>query len=395
MPGWVTGVARERRSRARDGRDIACRDIKMTSPAVYTDAVPASAASKLCGRLAIVGSFDGMHVGGSLWRAATDLGTDTAKFDVSDAGRGNRILRAALWRFGDRRPPRMHRFSKSVVAGCKQLEPEVLIATGRAPLTGSALRALRAMGIVCVNYSTDDPWNPVLRASWHLRVLPEYDAVFTTRRANIGGFTDIGCGEVHYLPFGYDEWLLCRPARGFDGPAPDVLFVGGADRDRVAFMTEFLRTGPRVALVGGYWERFPATQPYALGQRGPEALCTLTAAANVNLCLVRRANRDGHVMRSFEIAALGGCMLAEDTVEHREIFGPDGEAVVYFRNPREAAERARSLLADPAERVRLSAVVRARISRGAHTYRDRLVSILEAATRIRREHGKLRQSAGR
>src|SRR6516165_7140478 len=113
---------------------------------------------------------------------------------------------------------------------------------------------------------------------------------------------------------------------------------------------------------------------HALGHRAPEALCALTVAAKVDLCLVRRANRDGHVMRSFEIAALGGCMLAEDTTEHREIFGPDGEAVVYFRTAREAAERARAVLADPAERARLSAASRARISSGAHTYRDRLVS---------------------
>jgi spore maturation protein CgeB len=88
-------------------------------------------------------------------------------------------------------------------------------------------------------------------------------------------------------------------------------------------------------------------------------------------------------MRSFEIAAVGGCMLAEDTAEHREIFGPDGEAVVYFRTPREAAARAGSLLANPAERARLSGAVRARVSCGAHTYRDRLVSIIEAVARIR------------
>jgi hypothetical protein len=348
----------------------------------------------LCGRLAIVGSFDGTHIGGSLWRAAAHLGIDTAKFDVGDAG-GNRIMRAALWRFGDRRSPGVHRFSKSIVADCRQLGPDILIATGAAPLTGSTLRMLRAMGIVCVNYSTDDPWNPALRASWHLRLLPEYDAIFTTRRANITNFADIGCDEVHYLPFGYDEWLFCRRAQALDEPAPDVLFVGGADRDRAAFMTEFLHTGPRVALIGGYWERFPALRPYAVGQRPPEALCALTAAAKINLCLVRRANRDGHVMRSFEIAALGGCMLAEDTAEHREIFGPDGEAVVYFRTAGEAAERARSLLADPAERARLSAVVQSRISRGAHTYQDRLDSILEAAARIRRAHGEPGRSAGR
>ena len=59
-------------------------------------------------------------------------------------------------------------------------------------------------------------------------------------------------------------------------------------------------------------------------------------------------------MRSFEIAALGGCMLAEDTAEHRQIFGPDGQAVVYFRTPEDAAARARALLADDAERARLS-----------------------------------------
>src|SRR5438874_1665827 len=111
--------------------------------ALHADAGPAPAARKLCGRLAIVGGFDGTHVGGSLWRAARHLGIDAVKFDVSDAARGNRVLRAALWRFGDRRPLRMHSFSGSVAADCKQLEPEFLIATGAAPLTGSALRTLR------------------------------------------------------------------------------------------------------------------------------------------------------------------------------------------------------------------------------------------------------------
>src|SRR6516165_10680361 len=123
---------------------------------------------------------------------------------------------------------------------------------------------------------------------------------------------------------------------------------------------------------------------HALGHHNVEAVCALTAAAKVNLCLVRRANRDGHVMRSLEIAALVGCMLAEDTPQHREIFGADGEAVGYFRSVREAAERAHALLADPAERARLSAAVKARIRSGEHTYRDRLATILKAAMQIRR-----------
>jgi hypothetical protein len=81
-------------------------------------------------------------------------------------------------------------------------------------------------------------------------------------------------------------------------------------------MREFMPHGSPVLLAGAYWDRYPAFRAYALGIKR-----ALTAAAKVNLCLVRRANRDGHVMRSFEIAAIGGCMLAQDTDEHRDIFG--------------------------------------------------------------------------
>jgi spore maturation protein CgeB len=99
--------------------------------------------------------------------------------------------------------------------------------------------------------------------------------------------------------------------------------------------------------------------------------------------LVRRANRDGHVMRSFEIAAIGGCMLVEDTDEHRAIFGSDGEAVRFFSTPQEAAARAKFLLADPSERTRLAAAVRARITGAPHTFRDRLITMLEAGMALR------------
>jgi spore maturation protein CgeB len=184
---------------------------------------------------------------------------------------------------------------------------------------------------------------------------------------------------VHYLSFGYDESLFASWTCPGDSQAHDVLFVGGADPDRVAFMTEFMRHGPPVAVVGGYWERYPAFRSYALGIKPPEIIRALTAAAKVNLCLVRRANRDGHVMRSFEIAAAGGCMLAEDTDEHRDIFGPEGEATVYFRNAKEATECARVLLCNPSERKRLAAALHRRIVGGAHTYADRLATILGIA----------------
>jgi len=332
--------------------------------------------------LAIAGAFEGTHVGASLERAAVRRQIAVTRFDTQDAMRTNRVPRAVLWRFGGHRPARLHAFSAEVVSRCVRVRPALLIATGAAPLTRTALRRLRGLGVACFNYSTDDPWNKAMRASWHLWALPEYDAVFTTRSANLECFRSIGCADVHYLPFAYDDELFSSPGEPHVPPIHDILFVGGADKDRIAFITRFLNLGLSIALVGGYWEQCGTTRPYALGLQPPEALAHLTAAARVNLCLVRRANRDGHVMRSFEIAALGGCMLAEDTLEHRQIFGPDGQAVVYFRTAEEAAEKARGLLADKNERARLSMAARRCVVTGGHTYSDRLNAMLAVARRV-------------
>jgi spore maturation protein CgeB len=95
----------------------------------------------------------------------------------------------------------------------------------------------------------------------------------------------------------------------------------------------------------------------------------------VNIILVRRANRDGHVMRSLEAGALGGCLLVEDTSEHRALFGDEGETVRYFADAENASLRARLLLQDEHERRRLAASVRRRICKEWHTYRDRLVQM--------------------
>jgi spore maturation protein CgeB len=116
-----------------------------------------------------------------------------------------------------------------------------------------------------------------------------------------------------------------------------------------------------------------------MGQMPPDEICGLTKAARVNICLVRRANRDGHVMRTYEIAAIGGCMVVEDTNEHREIFGEDGECVHYFSTPEDLAGLVRMLLADENERTRLSVAVRTRIREGKNSYSDRLLTMISLA----------------
>lgn len=331
-------------------------------------------------RIVVIGGVGGTNVGEGLRRAGPSLDAEIDLIDQAEAMHGPSVLRHLAWHGIGRRPPRLHRFSRHVVERAVELSASTVIGTGAAYLARWAVDDLRARGIRCLNYSTDDPWNPAHYARWQQKALPGYDIVFTPRRANIDDFRRIGCMDVRHLPFAYDEQIFnqgpAQPAEGrCDGKA---LFVGGADRDRAAFFQEFSRSGGDVTLVGGYWDRFAATRRFSLGPLPPARLAEMTRSAAVNICLVRRANRDGHVMRSFEIPAVGGFMIAEDTEDHRELFGAEGEAVLYFQTPADAASKTHWAISHPAERVRMAAKAHTRITRGGHTYRDRLKAMIES-----------------
>jgi spore maturation protein CgeB len=242
------------------------------------------------------------------------------------------------------------------------------------------LRAIRERGVRTINFLTDDPWNPAHRAPWFLEALPHYDTVFSPRVENLENLREQGCREVRYLPFGFAP-RTHHPARvpGEEEAtlASDVIFAGGGDADRVPYIAALRQAGIQVGLYGNYWDRFPETRDLSRGLASPELLRKAIRSARIALCLVRRANRDGHCMRTFEVPAIGGaCMIAEDTGEHRAIFGEEGEAVLYFRDPAEMLEKTRRLLGCPAERERLARAAYQLIVQGEHTYRHRLMTML-------------------
>jgi spore maturation protein CgeB len=133
-----------------------------------------------------------------------------------------------------------------------------------------------------------------------------------------------------------------------------------------------IAAGIRVTVAGDYWQRFPDLRNYCAGHLSAAELGAWTRRTQVALCLVRRANRDGHVMRSFEIPAIGACMVAEETAEHRRIFGEDGAAVRYFRSAAELVAVVKELLQSRDERARLRLAARDLITGGPNTYADRL-----------------------
>jgi spore maturation protein CgeB len=329
--------------------------------------------------LILVGNAGGTNVGASLYRAAERLGLTAHLCNSHEAHGGPKPIAQLTWRFLGRRPASLKSFGRKVVEACKLHSPRALLTTGLAPVDAGSLAEIGRMGIPTLNYLTDDPWNPTQRSRWFFRAVPRYDHVFSPRQANLEDLRNAGCIRVHYLPFAYDEELFFTghpPAR--DRAEYDLVFAGGADIDRIPYATALLQTGTRVALIGDYWDRFQATRGYCLGHLVPTELRHITAVSRAAICLVRRANRDGHVMRSFEIPAIGTCMLAEDTPEHRAIFGEDRSAVAYFRTPHEMTEKATWILANESERLRMAQTAHRLITEGGNTYQDRLKAMLQS-----------------
>jgi spore maturation protein CgeB len=328
-------------------------------------------------KLLIVGSNRSGHMGNYLAAAARRSGLEYDIIDTGGAEAVSRIARSFYWRFRGRRPARLTRFGKQVIDLCTAGRFSIVLTTGNAPLDEEHLEKLHRLGVKVINYSTDDPWNPALQSSWFLSALSSYDAIFSTRRANLSSFVDCGVRAVHYLPFAYDpeihrSWPPNKPT----GASSDLLFVGGCDVDRFPFINALIDAGLNVALFGGYWNRHKKARAHWRGLVDQNTIRSASAATQICLCLVRRANRDGHVMRSFEAAAIGGCILAEDTVDHRELFGPDDQAVRYFSSVDEMVRQAKLLVADAGARRRLSIRLSETFAGDIHTYDHRLATML-------------------
>lgn len=331
------------------------------------------------GRLVLVGNQDTIHIGSHLAAGAKALGLDARFCDVRRAFAGPAWLSRINWHFAGHRPNRLRSFSEEVLRVCRRERPKWMLSTGLAPVDLPALTAIGKLGIKRLNYLTDDPWNASHKAEYFLKALRAYDHVFSARQSNIAELKGAGCRDVSYLPFGYNPELHFPQRPGGDEASKfecDAAFIGGADRDRVRCVYPLIRAGLKVALYGSYWGSFRRTRPFDRGHIGPEAMRKAISASKIVLCLVRRANRDGNSMRTFEIPASGGCMLVEDTAEHRQIFGSDGENALYFKNADEMVRKAKHLLADERERSRLARAAHELIINGAHTYKDRLITML-------------------
>lgn len=326
--------------------------------------------------IVILANFLDGHVGRHLETAAQSIGVTASCVD-SRTMYGSGLVQKFSWHFFARKPLHISRVLVSLASEFSDGFRQHLLVVGLVPLPSYNIEDYRKKGVRSGIFLTDDPFNPAHRSSRMVGTLPAYDVVFTPRRSIIPQLAGIGVKRIEWLPFAIDPAThVARIDDETTEAAVDVMFVGGADPDRVPFAVALVEAGFSLALYGGYWSKFPLLRPHARGIRSASDIRCAARSARMQVVLVRRANRDGHVMRSYEAAASRSCLIVEDTREHRDLFGVDGDCVAYFTSPEDLVRRVQVLASNEAARTAMADRAFAKIvSEGSSTYANRLRTV--------------------
>jgi glycosyltransferase involved in cell wall biosynthesis len=322
-------------------------------------------------KILVIGPLNEGDLAESYARAFERLGMEVVRFDsevaMNQASRfsGNRILRRVL------QPALWNAVNREAIAVAEREHPDLVFAVKCAFFHPETVQRIRkSTGAPFVNHYPDHPylgrrWMPKEASSPRrdlIEVFRQYSIVWMWERSLMQRLQRDGV-ETRFLPFGVDPELFRPQARSNDNheelhcdacnTTHDVAFVAHFSRHRGVEVAAIRRH--KVAIWGRNWPREWQTLSGQHRVHPPvwgRAVSGIYARAPVSLNVLNAENLGGPNMRTFEIPASAGVMLARYSPEQCEFF-PEGEAALYYRSPEEIDDKIDLLLRDDELRARL------------------------------------------
>jgi spore maturation protein CgeB len=261
-----------------------------------------------------------------------------------------------------------------------QFMPDVVWVFKGMEIFPDTLKHIKDKGIFLVNYNPDNPFifsgagsgNDNIKKSISI-----YDLHFTYNLEIKKQLEMMGC-KTAMLPFGFDLSESLYKQCCAEKEIIKTCFLGNPDKQRARFVKNLAEEGVEMDIYGHYWKQFikhPRVNlfPPVYGDEFWKVLYRY----RIQLNLMRPHNEHSHNMRSFEIPAAGGIMLAPDTPEHR-LFFDDGKEVFLYSGISQCLSRIEYLLAlpkDEAEQLRRNA--RERSVSSGYSYKERALASLQ------------------
>jgi spore maturation protein CgeB len=241
------------------------------------------------------------------------------------------------------------------------------------------VRALRSKGTMVVNHNSEYVGYQRYWFRHLLAAADQYDAHIVTNELTADALKRLGAARVITCQFSYDPDLH-RPIALTPEEAKlheaDAVFVGHWEPRTGRLVARLRRNGLTVKVHGPNWQR-----AYQLSDRraiqpiyGQDYVKALTGA-KICLCFLSGWNRNQATLRTFEIPAVGGLLLADRTPLHESYF-EEGKEAEFFSSVEELVEKCRRYSTDDKARMSVARAGRERCSRGNHTHTDEVGRII-------------------
>lgn len=209
----------------------------------------------------------------------------------------------------------------------------------------------RSPKIKILSYSPDDMLNPNNSNAFYVASIPLYNLHVTTKSYNLEELKVLGAKDVLFCNNSYSPLFHINYKELQNNSNTRIGFIGSFEVERYNSLLHLAKNGLKVYVYGDW--------PKKLYKKHPNLIITNKTLINaayayeisknlINLCFLRKVNRDLQTTRSIEIPACGGFMLAEETIEHHTLFKAGVEAE-YFNSNDELLDKCIYYLKNPDE----------------------------------------------
>lgn len=195
------------------------------------------------------------------------------------------------------------------------------------------INSIKKLNIKIVNYNPDHPFIRTFSSGGNQNVekcVPLYDLHFSYNLDLCKEINNKYGVETIFLPFGYDlQEITFKKIENFN-EIKKIAFVGNPDKYRRKILLKLALEGFQIDVFGHKWEKWinhPNISTFGLIS-GDEFWKNLRQY-RIQLNIFRPHNIGSHNMRTFEIPAVGGIMLAPESKEH-SIFFNEGEEIFTY-----------------------------------------------------------------
>ena len=261
-------------------------------------------------------------------------------------------------------------------------QPEVVLIFKGMEIFPSTLKIIKSRKIKLINYNPDHPFQFHGRGSGNKNVLKGityYDLYLTYSKIIQTQLKQKFHVKTGWLPFGFE--LAEQEYDSIQNIVEEnrVCFLGNPDKERADFIYALSQNNIPVTVYGHDWDKW-IKENNNLNIQGAvyqKEFWQVIRNYRVQLNLFRPHNFNSHNMRSFEVPAAGGIMLARLTDEHTLFFEADKEAF-YFKDFAQCLQKCQVLLnlsKIDAHKIRVAA--RKRSISSDYSYQNRAKQLIE------------------